>query len=149
MMVFLLFLSLLGLIFIIQQSSEISKGLLRQTWPSVKARIVDTNITGDRAYSPEITCKYFVAGNEYILKTDLKTPGFGRKKSRQQTSRIIIAEYSVGSEVSVFYNPNYPQESCIRTGPYWNNYMILASGFIFLCSGLIGFIIFFRNYKQG
>jgi len=148
MMVLLVFLSLLGLIFIIQQTSEISEGLLRQTWPSVNAEIVETNITGQRAYSPEITCRYIVAGNKYILKTDLKTPGFGRKKSRQQTSRIIIAEYSVGSEVSVFYNPDNPQESCIRTGPYWNNYLILALGFTFLCGGLIIFIGFLRKYMQ-
>ena len=88
MMVLLIFLSLLGLIFIIQQTSEISEGLQRQTWPSVKAEIIETNITGERAYSPEITCRYLVAGNEYILKTDLKTPGFGRKKSLDCKWRI-------------------------------------------------------------
>ena len=91
MMVLLIVVSLLGLIFIIQQTSKISAGLLRQAWPSVGAEIVETNIIGDRAYSPEISCRYVVGGNEYILRTDLKTPGFGRKKSRQQTSRIIVA----------------------------------------------------------
>ena len=105
----MIFLSILGIIFIIQQSGEISNGFSRQSWPSTTAVIVETNIIGERAYSPQISCQYEIEGQIYLLKTDLKTPGFGRKKSRQQTSRIIISNYSVGSSVTVFYNPNRRQ----------------------------------------
>lgn len=135
--ILMIFLSLLGFIFIIQQSEQISEGISRQAWPSVEAEIVESNIIGERAYSPEISCRYVIDDQEYLLRTDLKTPAFGRKKSRQQTSRIIIAEYPVGSKVNVFYNPANPEDSFIRTGPYWNNFLVLATGIIFLCSGLI------------
>ncbi len=147
--ILLILLSVLSIIFIIQQTDEISAGFSRQNWPSTNAEIVETNITGESAYSPEITCQYKIDGKEYVLKTDMKTPGFGRKKSRQQTSRIIIREYSVGSEVTVFYNPNDPQESFIRTGPYWNNYLILATGMIFLCLGIIVSLGSLIKLKQG
>jgi len=135
--ILIILLSCLGLILIITESSHISTGLSRQSWPITKAKITDTHIIGERAYSPEITYQYSVNGKNYTLKTDLQTPGFGRKKSRQQTSRIIIAQYPVGTEINIHYNPEHPEISFVRTGPYWNNYLILSLGYLLLWSGLV------------
>jgi len=144
---FILF-SIIGFFLVITESSEISTGLIRQSWPTAKATVVETSIIGERAYSPEITCEYNVAGKKYTHKTDLQTPGFGRKKSRQQTSRIIIAQYPVGTEINIYYNPDNPEESFVRTGPYWNNYLVLSFGYFVLLSGLITIFGLFFQKRQ-
>ena len=99
---------LFGITLLFIQSEEISSALNRQQWPKVNGIVTETKIVGERAYNPEITCKYKVNDSEHLLVTDLSTPGFGRKRSRQSTARIIINEYPVGSSVHIFYNPQNP-----------------------------------------
>jgi hypothetical protein len=129
-----------GFLLTIFSSNEISMALIRQSWPVKPAIIVETNIVGDRAYSPQLKCKYEVQGRGYTLTTDLNTPGFGRKRSRRQTSEIILNNYPVGSEVKVLYNPKNPTEAYIRIGPYWSDYMQLSLGILLLTIGLYGIL---------
>ena len=121
-------------------ANDISDSLERQSWPAQMARVVKTNIIGERAYSPQLSCEYMVEGNAYTLTTDLKTPGFGRKKTRRQTSEIILDGYPVGSKVRIRYNPDNPKEAYIRTGPYWSDYMKISLGVLLSVLGLYGLI---------
>jgi hypothetical protein len=125
-----------GIFLTIFSSNEISRALIRQSWPVKSATIVETNIVGDRAYNPQLKCKYRVEENSYTLITDLNTPGFGRKRSRRQTAEIILKDFPVGSEVLIRYNPENPGEAFIRTGPYWSDYMKLSLGVLLFAIGL-------------
>ena len=125
-----------GILLIIFSSNDVSKSIARKSWPTKTATVVETDIVGERAFSPQLKCKFEVEGNEYTLITDLKTPGFGRKQSSRQTSNIIINEYPVGSEVKIHYNPENPGDAYIRTGPYWSDYLRLALGVLLFAGGL-------------
>lgn len=130
MIVVLIFFCFSGAVLIFLQSGEILNALNRQQWPKTTGTVIKTQIVGERAYNPQITCRYMVDNFKYNLVTDLGTPGFGRKRSRQSTARIIIDEYPVGTSVILFYNPQNPAEAYIRTGPYWHNYMQLSLGIL-------------------
>ncbi|TFH02997.1 MAG: DUF3592 domain-containing protein [Calditrichales bacterium] len=133
-----------GLILIFTQENEIVSGFARQSWPTVNGRIVASEITGSRAFRPDIICLYQVKGKEYRLETDLNTPGFGHKRARKKTAEIITHEYQAGQSVRLFYNPVRPEEAYIRPGPFWSDYMKLASGvllFILGLTGLFGFTL--------
>ena len=121
-------------------ANDISESLIRQSWPSQMASIISTEIIGERAYSPQLKCEYQVEGKVYILTTDLRTPGFGRKKTRRQTSQIILEEYSEGSKVQIRYNPENPEEAYIRTGPYWSDYLKISLSVVLSSIGLIGIV---------
>jgi len=125
-----------GILLSIISSNEISKALVRKSWPAVKAVVVKTTIIGNRAFNPQITCKYKISGKDYMMITDLNTPGFGRKRSRWQTADIILKDYTVGSEVRINYNPKDPGEAYIRTGPYWSDYMQFSLGILVLAPAL-------------
>lgn len=129
---------IVGILLITNSSDEISTALLRQSWPATTAIVVETNIVGERASNPELSCEYEVERKEYTLTTDLNTPGFGRKLSRRQTAEIILDDYPVGSEVRIHYNPENPAEAYIRTGPYWSDYMRLSLGVLLFAIGLYG-----------
>ena len=117
---------------IIDQETQIREGFQRRSWPIVKAVIVDTKVVGERAYNPELTYRFQIDSMTYINKSNLHTPGFGRKRSRKQTSKIIISDYQIGNHLNVYYNPDNPLESYIRTGPYWTDYMQLSTGILIL-----------------
>jgi len=125
-----------GLLLTIFSSNEISTALIRKSWPVQSAIIIETNIVGNRAYNPQVKCKYSVEEIGYTLITDLNTPGFGRKRSRHQTAEIILKDFPVGSEVLIHYNPQNPGEAFIRTGPYWSDYMKLSLGALLFAIGL-------------
>jgi len=127
-------------------ANDISDSLTRQSWPVQMATVTGTEIVGERAYSPQLKCDYIVEGKTYTLTTDLKTPGFGRTKTRRQTSEIILNEYPPGSEVRIRYNPDNPEEAFIRTGPYWSNYLQISVGVLLSVLGLYGCVgIMFRK----
>ena len=127
-------------------ANDISDSLTRQSWPVQMATVTGTEIVGERAYSPQLKCDYIVEGKTYTLTTDLKTPGFGRKKTRRQTSEIILDEYPLGSKVRIKYNPDNPEEAFIRTGPYWSNYLQISVGVLLSVLGLYGCVgIMFRK----
>jgi hypothetical protein len=135
-----------GLLLMIFSASDISESLLRKTWPTVLASIIKKDIIGERAYSPQLKCEYQIDGRTYTLTTDLGTPGFGRKKTRRQTSEIILDEYPEGSEVLVRYNPENPGEAYIRTGPYWSDYLKISLSVLLSSVGL--FVIFAMIIKK-
>jgi len=139
-LIFALIFLLIGTLLTTYSTEEISTALLRHSWPAIMATVVETNIVGERAYNPELRCKYEIEGKQYSLTTDLKTPGFGRKRSRRQTAQIILKEYPVGSEVRIHYNPEYPTEAYIRIGPYWSDYMQLSLGILVFAVGLYGIL---------
>jgi hypothetical protein len=121
-------------------ASEISQAVSRQSWPIKMATVISAEIVGDRAYSPQLKCEYTVDNQIYTVTTDLKTPGFGRTKTRRQTSEIILNEYPLGSKVRIRYNPDNPEEAFIRTGPYWSDYMQVSLGILLSVLGLYGWI---------
>jgi hypothetical protein len=139
---------IIGIIMTIFSAIDISDSLDRHSWPAVEASVVSTEIIGDRAYSPQLNCTYTVEDKTYSLITDLKTPGFGRKKTRRQTSEIILKDYPVGSKVQIRYNPDNPEEAFIRTGPYWSDYMKISLGVLLTILGLYGILgIFIKRFS--
>jgi hypothetical protein len=129
-----------GILLIVFSANDITDSLVRQSWPVMMASIISTDIIGERAYSPQLSCEYKVDGKVYTLTTDLKTPGFGRKKTRRQTSEIILKDFPVGSKVQIKYNPANPAEAFIRTGPYWSDYMKISLGVLLSFLGLYGIV---------
>ena len=136
-----------GVWLIVDQESQIIQGFHRRSWPMVRAEIINTRVTGERAYNPEITYLFQIDSAVFINKSNLHTPGFGRKRSRKQTSEIIVAGYKVGDYISVHYNPENPSESCLRAGPYWSEYMQLSTGILILCVALVWIVgrVIFRT----
>ena len=131
---------IVGFLLIWYSSIEISTALSRQFWPTNPATVIETNIVGERAYNPQLRCKYEVEGKVYTLTTDLNTPGFGSKRSRLQTAEIILNDYPVGFKLRIHYNPENPEEAYIRTGPYWSDYMKISLGMLLFAIGLYGIL---------
>jgi hypothetical protein len=112
----------------------------KKSWPETEGIIIKSVVAGKRAFHPEITYKFDVENHIFQNTTALGMSGFGNKRSRRDTATRIIEKYPVNTQVTVRYNPDNPQESYLRIGPFWSDYMKLMVGMILCALGLfLGF----------
>jgi len=126
----------IGLILIFWQENEINKELSKRNWNVIKGEIVDSEIVGKRALRTEIKYQYSVDDSIYFGTSDLNIPGFGSKNYRRKNARIIMKTNPIGNKITVYFNPENPQISTLRYGPYWSNYMIIGFGSLLLILGM-------------
>jgi hypothetical protein len=139
LVVFSFMLVVTGTWMIYTNEEVIEAGLAERSWPSTDGVIIKSEVAGKRAYHPEITFRYSVAGKAYLRTTDLGTPGFGNRNSRLDTAERISENFSAGSHVTVHYDPGEPGHAFIRIGPSWQVFIKLSLGIIIMVTGLIGF----------
>lgn len=109
-------------------------------WPTTTGQVVETSVatvTGrNTAYAPVVRYRFEVNGTIYrnskILLTD--HPNFDTASEAE----AYAADYPVGSEVSVHYDPANPQRAALfvasdRTGVY----ILAAVGFLIACIGRV------------
>jgi hypothetical protein len=130
---------IMGLGLMYWQNTIIIEARSRLSWPTTEAIIIDSKVVGYRAYRPDITYEYTVDGQPYQGQTNLKTPGFGARRSRRDTAQRIIGEYKTETRTTVYYDPDNPAISFIRPGPEWSDYMKFAVGNILFIISLLGF----------
>ena len=109
-------------------------------WPSVEGTIETSRLhvedkeddSGHYFFlcSGEISYRYQIEENEYIAREPVDVEFTDR-----QSANELVAAYSVGKRVDVFYNPQEPQESTLDTKSreHWSVY--LAIGLVFLGVG--------------
>ncbi len=127
---------LAGIVFCYFAGSLVARGLEKKQWPVTNGTIVESLVTGEkRAFQPQIRYEFYLDSTRYENKTDLHISGFGNKRSRRDNAKRIAGEYPVKKSVIIYYNPEDPGESYLRTGPYWSDYMKLMVSAITVCLG--------------
>ncbi|MCB0831985.1 MAG: DUF3592 domain-containing protein [Bacteroidetes bacterium] len=111
-----------------------------QSWPKVQANILSARVAGKRAFHPEIVYEYEVAGRAFRDTTDMDVPGFGTKANRLNVAEQTIAANSVGSKLTVAYNPNRPEQSAVHRWPRFNVFILYTIGILLVGTGVFGFI---------
>jgi hypothetical protein len=126
---------LCGILLFYNAENEIALGWKRNQWPVVTGTVVESRITGRRAFRPEIIYQYRLETKIYTDSTDLHTPGFGNRRYRLVTAERITGMFPAGSPVRIYYDPSDPAVSLLYPGPYWSDFLQLALSIIFLLSG--------------
>lgn len=86
------------------------------SWPSVRGLVVGNDVIKECAgpssscYRPVITYRYSVKGETY----ESNRVFIGRQAiSHELRARKIMEKFPVGSETSVYYNPENPKAACL------------------------------------
>lgn len=111
-------------------------------WPSVRGRVTGGAVVansnfddGSPAYYPVISYQYVVGGTEYQGKrrtlVNAGVAGILRGAAQQ-----VVARYPVGSEVTVFHDPENPGEAVLeRTDPVAGPILLFALGAALVVAG--------------
>ena len=122
------------------------------SWPTAQGQIIKSEVTRSRdgeghdSYSPEVTYTYLAkkrAYKSYAIK-------FGENSyDNKSMSEKIAAAYPVGKKVSVYYNPEDPDNSVLEQGVTIGSYIVLGIGVLFVAIGLFvpPIAFFFRGHS--
>ena len=109
-----------GLILRYLSSDMMIKGEESLKWPKTTGVVIEAELArsqdgkGLEMYSPRVNVKYNVNGNEYETSQINISPQYST--SNLTSVRNIIAKYSKGKNVDVYYNDKDPTEAVLETG---------------------------------
>lgn len=161
---FIMFL-IMGLILNYLSSDMIKKGEESLKWPKTTGIVIESELArsqddkGSEMYSPRVNVKYNVNGNEYQTSQINISPQYSTSNS--SSVRNIIAKYSKGKNVDVYYNEIVPTEAVLEPGVsmlakilHYSAYILFILALIMLGKfviivGIIGaFIVNFFSRKK-
>lgn len=137
---------IIDLLFVLWQDSNINNELDKRSWFTVEGDIIESKIVGEKALRTEVKYQYKTNDTTFYGISDYNIPGFGSKNYRRKNARIIKNENPVGRKIRVYFNPQNPEISTLRYGPYWSNYMIIGFGSVLLLIGM--FIIEWQLFTK-
>lgn len=142
-----------GIVFIIGVMN-LRKARASSRWPTTEGKVISTTILRDRSsssnsssmtsssqyvYKPEVAFEYHVAGERYLSNT----VSFGDYASSNIShAEGVIAKYSEGTEVKVYYNQEHPEEAVLDTTQGCGVWLMAIIGFFFLVLSTILFLAF-------
>ncbi len=162
---------ILGSITLLGTLNELKQEIFRSTWPKTEGIVTSTEINKERKtgrhsktsmyfkadyykknyddyynfayynYFPQLTFKYSVHNESFIGKTEILTDQLGNGYLKESES--FVKKYAPGQKVTVYYNPENPQESTLingfffcEMGTMYTRWMILIATIILWGSGL-------------
>ncbi len=121
------------------------------SWPTTSGQIAYSEVRIDRdedgtTYHADVTFDYVVDDRRYSADT----VNFGEYgSSNRRHAEEIVAQYSVGQAVTVYYNPAEPETAVLEPGVTWSSYLVLGIGLIFACVSFIMVpIMFFSQFRR-
>jgi hypothetical protein len=121
-----------------------SRGAASANCPTATGTVLDSRVDmrfrtggGDSAnresYLGLVRYRYSVAGQDYESSNRrYPNPGYAMNESE---AAAVVARYSVGSVVRVYYNPAKPAEACLETGEHWTAWAGKAIALVIAAAG--------------
>jgi hypothetical protein len=111
-----------------------------ESWPSVPGIITRSEVyisrsDGKTHYQPDIAYAYYVGGKKYTASKI--TVGDPPLNNNVAPAKLLQAEYPVGKEVIVYYDPELPESSALRPGTKTGEYLLAGFAAIFFFTGLM------------
>jgi len=128
---------ILAVFFTFNLANNLLMGYQSQSWGSITGKItnvsISTSIGGKYpSFTPHVNYEYTVEKNIYTGDTIAFKP----ITNSQKDATNIVAKYSSGGQVRVFYNPSLPNISCLEPGFFVWEYSLNLPLIILL--GVIG-----------
>ena len=144
----LLFIILGGFVFFMWGLPPMKYAAASKEWPAVQGKITRSEVDtyrkdGKTQYLPDIAYTYTVEGRNY--SSSKVTVGDPPSTSNISPAKRLQAEYPVGNEVEVYYDPGVHSSSTLKTGIRRNDIMLAVITGIF---PFLGIFIFGSGLKS-
>ena len=136
-----------GAIFFLFALPPLQYSSTSKSWPTVPGTITKSEIDIWRSdskthYQPDIVYAYSVNGKKYT--SSKITVGDPPLDNNVTPAKRLQAEYPVGKEVVVYYDPEVPASSALKPGIKTNDMMLAAITLLFL---VVGLFMLYRGLK--
>ncbi len=151
LMIFILFLSTLGLVLFCCFSAYL--GLSSRSWPHTKGTILSSRLVERKNsassskqvyYHPLVIYEYAIGQKKYQSKRE-SSRLFATTKSEHANK--IISENSEGKEITVYYHPKFKNIACLNKGMFQItvHLLLFVAAFIPLITIVVGYVL--GNYS--
>jgi hypothetical protein len=110
------------------------------SWPTAAGAVISSEVShstdaeGGDSYSPEVDYQYQVDGQN-IINDQIK---FGENSyDSRRRAEEIAANYPVGRQVTVYYDPEQPDKAVLEPGVSAGSYIVLSIGVVFILIALL------------
>jgi hypothetical protein len=133
-----------GMVFMNWGWPPVQQTIHLKDWPSVNGEIIRSEIYSERndgktQYRPDIVYTYHVDGRSYVSSN--LTMGDPRHASSLSTAKRAQAEYPVGRNVNVYYDPDLPSSSVLEPGVQEIGILLLVITGLFPVLGILMFVM--------
>jgi hypothetical protein len=104
----------------------------------VKEHVSNTKGAPRRYYTVAVACQYAVGGKTY--ETSRLSYGGQRSHGRRDAAEEEAKNYQPGSRITVYYDPDKPDDAVLKTGTSIGLWFGLCFGIIVLGFGVVGII---------
>ena len=123
----------------------LTEGKASESWPSTTGVVIESKLSSRRVtgsgknagshtkYFPVVKYTYEFNGTAFTGDRIR----IGGQEGDEAEMRSILDQYPVDSEVTVFYSPEAPEQSVLRTGTSGGTYIALISGITMLVIGAL------------
>ena len=120
-----------------------------ESWPTAPGVITRSDVDqliddGKTMYAEEISYDFTVENKLYIGNRISSTSGKSRTSSLREVKKNLL-KYPVGAEVTVYYDPELPNNSVLQTGADFFTYIIKYAPFLL---GFFGFLMLLQILKN-
>jgi hypothetical protein len=131
-----------GLFALVRGFIDFRTGKASRDWPSVEGQVtiatVEMKTESDddgttTKYSPRVVYTYAIAGQQYT--SDQVVPGARLWHTSRARAEAKLA-YQTGQQVTVYYNPNKPDQAVLEAGATRGAWGMLAIGVVITIAGI-------------
>jgi hypothetical protein len=120
-----------------------------ESWPNAPGVITSSDIDqsiddGKTMYAAVINYEFTVENKPYVGNKISLTSGNSRTSSLREVKKDL-QKYPVGKEITVYYDPELPNNAVLQTGADFFTYIIKYAPFLF---GFFGILMLLQVFKK-
>lgn len=120
-----------------------------ESWPTASGVITRSDVKqstddGKTMYAPEISYDFTVENKSYIGNRISLTSGNSRTSSLRAVKKDL-QKYPLGAKVTVYYDPELPNNVVLQTGADFFTYMVKYAPFLL---GFFGILMLLQVFKK-
>lgn len=142
----------IGLYLVVMAVRELSMGLASANWAQAEAQVAEHEVYLDTEYVEgearsetdwviDVIYAYRVDDAEYSSTIKARYPS-------QDGADEFMAQYPVGSPLTVYYDPEHPERVVVERGIGWQSLLKLVAGLAFAALGIWWVVGMFRRREE-
>jgi len=138
--------SLAGLALTLFSASNGINALKAKSWPTTEGTVTSSQVEWNSKYVPKVIYTYTINTEEFTSNR-IRLTNFAHYKKKEDAAKVSD-KYPVDSKVTVYYNPNKPDEAILDPGIKGEHVFMFLIGLLIFLAPLIGLIYTIRKSRE-
>jgi len=138
--------SLAGLFLSLFATNNSVNAFKTKSWPTTQGTVISSQVERSSRYIPKVIYTYDVDTNAFSSDR-IRQTNYAQYKKKEDAAKVAD-RYPVDSKVTVYYNPNKPDEAILEPGIKGEHIFMFLLGLVIFLAPLIGLIYSIRKARE-